>query len=378
MKRILFLLILIVPSFASAATIGADKNVTLTVAPPDNTYLAGSAVRVDAHVPADLSVVAGTMTLASPVDGDFLGIAGSITSTAPVAGDVRMLAGNAIVNGTTGGDLVLFGGKAVLSGSARDILVGALSIDAEGTSTGPVRLYGADITLNGNYAGDVTVVATDRFTVGPQAHIGGTLRYNAPQQVTIPGTASVAGPVTYIGSYRYVPTNQEAQTFALFGIGLFFIVRALSAMIVAGLLVGMFPLFAHMVVQRATTGTVRRTVLSVLLGGVLLLFTPVVVLLLLATFAGAGLAFLLGALYAVFIFLSFVYAGVIVGAMLRAYLFSRIRGNFVFTWQDALLGALALYFIQTLPIFGIIISLVIVLLAAGSLAHIAYRFAFTK
>jgi len=289
-------------------------------------------------------------------------------------GDVRVLGGQVLVNGRVGGDLVVFGGSVETTGPSRDVLVLAASIRAAGSSTGPVTLYGADIELTGDYAGDVVVIATDRFTVGPNAHVGGTLRYSAPQQLSVPATARIDGGATYTGSFRYIPTNQEAKTYALFGIGIFFIVRTLGAMILAGLVAGIFPRWTQSFVMRALGFSSRRVLLSLLLGSALLFGVPVIVLLLVASFAGAGLALLLSALYVAGIIIAGAYASILAGALLRMYAFSRVRGNTEFTWRDAVIGALVLYFVSTVPYVGGPIHMAFLLVAAGALAIRMYKF----
>jgi hypothetical protein len=291
---------------------------------------------------------------------------------------VRIFGYHISVPAKTGGDLALVGGTVVTTGPSKDVLIAGATITAAGSATGPVRLYGGDITINGNYAGDVTVIATDKFTIGNDAHIGGTLRYNAPEQIVIPATASVAGGATYVGSYRYIPTNQEVQTFALFGIGIFFVVRALSAFIIAGLLAGIFGTFTSLVVQLVLTGSLRRNTLIVGLGAALIAGLPVVALLLLASFVGLTLALFTGSAYVVFAILAQAYAGILFGALLRRYLFVRIRGTTKFVWRDAAIGALALYFINKMPYVGFWINIGFFLLAAGALGVILFRFAFPK
>ncbi len=372
------ILSIVLPSLTFAATIGAEKSVTLTVPPPDNTYLAGSSIRIAAAIPADLSLLGGSVTVDAPVAGDLLGVVGTMIVNASTTGDVRILGLHVLVPANTGGDLAVAGGTVISTGAAKDVLIAATNIEARGTATGPVRLYGADVTIDGTYSGDVTVIATDRFTLGSNAHIGGTLRYNAPEQVSVPATATVAGGTTYIGSYRYVPTNQEVQTFALFGIGIFVIVRALSAFIIAGILAGIFPVFTSIVVGQTMTGTVRRTLLMVALGASILLGMPVVAVLLLASFVGLTLSLLIGSAYVVFAILAQAFAGIIFGALLRKYIFVRVRGNTKFIWRDAAIGALVLYFVNKIPFIGFWIVIAFTLFAAGLLGTILFQFVFPK
>lgn len=378
MKRYLLLLAFLLPALTLAATLGADKVVTVSVAPPDNTYLAGSSIHIEVPLPADLSVAGGDVLLSAPVTGDVLALAGTLEIQKPVEGDVRALGGTLRILGDVAGDIAAIGARVVTSGSAHDLLIAGESVEANGTATGPVILYGVDVAINGNYEGDVTVVATNKFTVGEHAHIGGALRYNAPTQVAIPTTAKVDGTVSYTGPYRYLPTNKEANTFAFFGTGVFLLVRLLAAMIVTGLLVGIFPRVTTHIVDRFFTANTRRTLLSLVLGLAVLLLVPIAILLLLVSSAGIDVAFLLAAGFVTLVLFSAAFAGALLGALIRRYLLSRISGNFVFTWKDAVLGAIALTLIRTTPYVGSLVYSFFILLSIGIVSVVAYRFAFTR
>lgn len=377
MKRYLLLLAFFVPTLALAATLGADKVVTVSVPPPDNTYLAGSSIHVEAPLPADLSVAGTNVVLSAPIAGDVLALSGTLEVEKPVEGDVRALGGTLRILGDVAGDIAALGARVVTTGKARDLLIAGESVEANGSATGDVVLYGVDVTINGTYDGNVTVVATNNFTVGDHAHIGGALRYNAPTQVLIPATATVLGTVSYTGPYRYLPTNKEANTFAFFGTGVFLIVRLLAAMIVTGVVVGIFPRATTSILDRFFTATARRTVLSLLLGLGVLLLTPVAILLLLVSSAGVDVAFLLAAAFVTVVLFSAAFAGALLGALLRKHLLSRISGNLEFTWKDAVLGAVALTLIRTTPGIGPLVYSFFILLSLGIVSVVAYRFAFT-
>lgn len=373
----LLLALLLVPAgFSLAATFTGDQTVTLSETPPDNAYLAGTSVTVTAPLPADLFAAGANVSIYAPVQGDTLAVAGTIISDKAVEGDFRALGGSVTMQGDVLGDVAVLGGTVVVGGKAKNIYVAGGSVTLSGGAAGPVTVYGADVTLSGNYDGDVTIVASDKLTIQEGTHIKGSLRYNAPQQIVIPTTAVIVGATTYTGSYSYVPTNEEARTYAVAGAGIFFIVRALGAMIVAGLLLGLFPTFATNVSERALAYKRRRTYLLALLGFGLLVATPILVLLLLVSFVGAGLALLLGALYLLLAVLAYVYAGIIVGAKLRMYFFSRIKGNKRLSWRDGVIGMLAFYLVGMIPYVGSTLTVILISLALGVITSLCYQFAF--
>lgn len=377
MKRaLLALLILLFPLTGLAATFAGEETLTLSEPVADNAYVAGANVTVSTDLPADLTVAGGSVAIYAPVMGDVLATGGTVVIEKPVGGDVRVAAGRVHITSDVAGDIAAAGGTVNVSGKARGLYIFGGNVQVTGGASGPVTIYGSDISLSGDFTGDVEIIASDRFTVGEGTHIAGTLRYNAPEQAAIPATAAIDGGATYTGSYAYVPTKEEARKFAIAGAGIFLIVRTLAGMIVAGLLVGLFPQFAGRVADMALTSGGRRTSLFALLGFGLLVATPLLILLLLLSFVGAGIALLLGVLYLLLLLLAYIYAGVIAGAALRRHAFSRFTQNREITWKDAVLGVLVLNLVGIVPVVGSFVKFVLAIVAAGILASITYRFAF--
>lgn len=370
-------LLLVIPTLASAATFAEDKTLILSTPPVDNAYLAGTSVTVSTPLPADLVALGGTVMTYSAITGDALIAAGTVDIEQAVGGDVRAAGARVTIAGPVSGDVVVAGGRVNVSGGARDMRIAGASVNVSGGAHGPVAIYGADVTLSGEYDGDVEVIASDHFTLGEGTYIHGALKYNAPTQVEVPASAHIDGGATYTGSYAYVPTNAEAQKFALAGAGIFFIVRALSVMIAAGLLAGLFQTFTRALAERAYTRRPARAALLALLGFGVLVAAPMLILFLLVSFVGSGLALLLGSAYMLLFFLSYLYAGILTGGLLRQLPPRRAQIQDI-TWKDALLGTLVLFIIGSIPYIGWVITLVALCFTLGVLVSGLYAFAFPK
>lgn len=378
MKRSILALLMLFPLTGSAATFVGDKTLTLSEPVPDNAYVAGANVAVTTELPADLTIAGGSVGIYAPVDGDVLAVGGTVVVERPVRGDVRAAAGRLHITSDVVGDVAAIAGDVTVSGKARGVYVVGGTVAVTGGASGPVTIYGSNVTLAGDFAGDVEVIASDSFSVGENSHIVGSLKYNAPEQAGIPTSVVVDGGITYTGSYAYVPTKEEARKFAIAGAGVFLVVRTIAAMIVAGLLVGLFPVFAGRIADLALSSGGRRTSLMGLLGFALFVATPLLILLLLLSFVGAGIALLLGVLYLLLLLLSYVYAGVIAGAALRLHALSRFTEAREITWKDAVLGVLVLSIIGVVPVIGPLVKFVLAVVAAGILTSVAYRFAFKQ
>lgn len=361
------------PAGLSAATYTTARTLVVSEPPEGNVYLAGTDITVAAPLPADVLATGGTVTLAAPVEGDALLAGGTVLVERPIAGDLRAVGAQIVVNTSITGDLSLAGGTVTASSTASEIRVigGTVRITGSG---GRAVVYGADVYLSGHFAGDVEVIASDRLTLLEGTVVDGSLRYDAPQEALIPSSATVRDGVTYTGASSYLPTIEEAKTFAIAGASVFLLVRIFAVLIVAALLVGLFPAFAQAVADRALARSPGRFALLTLLGFAIVFATPVFIFILLASFVGMGIAFVLLAAYLLLVMLGYLYAGVLAGAALGRGLMKRE----IVTWKLALLGMLVLYLIGTVPVIGGVLTFILFLAATGTIVVLAHRFAFGR
>lgn len=246
-------------------------------------------------------------------------------------------------------------------------------------SSGPVTIYGADVTLSGEFNGDVEVVASDHIALGAGTVIHGALKYNAPQQADISSSAHIDGSVNYIGSAPYLPTVQEAKTFAVAGLWVFFFIQVAAAIVATGLVAGLFPVFSERVTETALTRGPERFVLLALLGFAAFVAMPVLILLLVISFVGIGVALILAAGYALFLLISYVYACVLAGSALFYILKRKNRpAAWRISWRGALLGVVLLYVIGLVPYLGMTVKAVLSATAGGALLSLFYTFAFKR
>ncbi len=373
-RTILLALVFLAPLGVFGATTAADETVELSVSPTDNAYLAGAEVRVTAPLPADLLAAAGSLLVHSFVAGDALLIGGTVEVTEGTGGDVRVAGGRVLIEGDVGGDVAILGAAVTMTGTGKEIRVAGGTVELRGGATGPVTVYGANVYLSGEFLSDVHIVASDHVTLGDNTVIKGALEYNAPQEAGIPSSAVIDGGVRYTGSSAFLPTAKEAETFALAGLGVFLLVRLLAGAIAAGLLAGLFPSFSHLLTKEALMRSWKRFALLVLLGFAVLIVTPVLLILLVATFVGIGIAALVGAAYLLALVLSYLLAAIFAGALLMRLLAKR----WSVSWKAALLGAVALYLLTLVPFVGSLVSFVLSLAALGALSFVFYRSAFGR
>jgi hypothetical protein len=361
------------PVALCAATVEGSRSLVVSEPVSDNAYLYGGDLTVTAPITGDLAALGGTLSVAAPVSGDALLGGGTVEVKKPITGDARVVGARIHMEDLIGGDLMAAGGSVVVDSVPAFAWIVGEKVWMNKGATGPVTIYGSDVNLAGMYGGDVHVVASDALTLAEGTVIHGTLHYDAPQQADIPTSAVVAGGVSYTGK-SFLPTTQEAQTFAIAGATIFFFVRILAVVIAAGLITGLFPSFAQAVADQTLGRSPKRFVLLTLLGFGVIVATPVFFLLLLASFAGAAVAFILIAAYALLLLLSYMYAAVIAGSALARTILKR---PFVY-WRDGVFGMLALSIITLIPVLGWLVALVLFAAATGTIVTLFYRYVFPK
>lgn len=378
MRQILLALIvaLLLPAGVTAArppaTYSAGSSLLSASSSPGNAYIAGASVVVTAPVAGDLSAVGGSIITAATVAGDELLLAGTISSRAPIVGDLRAAGGSINIDEPISGDLTAFGFSVHDAGRVRgSVFIIAANTRLTNGAIGPVIVYGNNVSLAGNFAGNVTISAWGRVTLAASTTIAGTLSYEAPEEAVIPASATINGGVRYTNT-SYLPDAGTSRILSVISIGFFLLARILGALILAGLLAGLFPRLAETVVERAAALRPTRTLLTILLGFAVFIVTPVLLFILALTFVGLGLAFLLFFFYALMVLLSLTYAGILLGS-----LFSRryMRRDTVL-WHDGVLGMLALSLISLIPYVGLFIVVLLTTFSAGALLITFFHFAF--
>jgi len=355
------------PALFSIASLPISSNSSL-----GNVYTAGVSVILASPVGGDFSAIGGGITTAAAIAGDTLLFAGSINSHAPVGGDFRAFGGNISIEKPIGGDLVAFGFSAHDSGRPKgSVFMVALDSAVTDGASGPVIIYGNNVSLAGDFAGNVSIFASGRVSLSASTTIHGSLSYEAPEMAAIPASATIIGGIEY-KNLSYLPSVGTSHVFALMSVWFFILARILGALILAGLLAGLFPHLAEAVASRAYNGNSRSILLTLLLGFAITVATPILLFILSLTLIGIGIALLVFVAYLLMLFLALIYAGILIGSMfVRAY----ARRKTVF-WHDGVLGMLVLSLVALIPFVGMFIVFLLALFSAGSLLIIFFDFAF--
>lgn len=380
MRRLALILpLLAFPVIACAAPLGspsfsADKDLVLASSTTGNSYIAAGSATISGPSAHDLTALAGTLYLGAPVAGTLTLLAGNASLHDAIAGDLRALAGRLEVAAPVAGDEVVIAGTfSDSAGGAHDLFVIAANATVANGAKGPVTIYANNVALGGEFSGPVKIAATGRVSIAHGTHIHGSLDYQAPEAVSLAPDVLIDGGAHFTPA-SYLPSSRETRALAFASVGVFLLIRILSALLLAGLFAGLFPRLAGSVADAVLGARTGEVVLTALLGFAIAVATPILVLLLAFTFVGIGIAFILGVLYLLLGMLSFVYAGILTGSVLVRWLAKR---QTVF-WRDGVLGMLVLSVVGLIPYVGGVVSLVLAFFAGGALTKIFYRFAFAR
>lgn len=136
----------------------------------------------------DVLAVGAAITLEGAIAQDTHVAGFDVDVDATTGGDLLAMGFSVSMRGTVGGDLTASGfnvrtaSGAQIAGNAR-IAGGRITID--GPILGALAAAGGKVTLNSEVTGDV-LLAGETLTFGPDARIGGTLTYSAPERLDIP------------------------------------------------------------------------------------------------------------------------------------------------------------------------------------------------
>lgn len=148
-------------------------------------YAAGGDVHTGGPIRGDFGAAGGKVALDEPVAGKAWLVGGSVEANAPVRDGLHVAGGDVTIDDVVGGKLFVAGGQitvgpdAVIAGTAR--LFGG-RVTVAGRIDGDLHASGRHVTINGDVRGNVSVRA-DTVELGPDARIGGTLRYSARSEL---------------------------------------------------------------------------------------------------------------------------------------------------------------------------------------------------
>lgn len=333
----------------------------------DDRIAAGSSLRLTDRTAGDLLAAGGRVDLRAPVDGDVVLAGGELRLQSAVAHNVYAAGGRLWIEGALARHLRVAGGQIDLAPGAQiagNATVFGGDVAVRSPIKGSLRVAAGRVLIDAAIDGDVSATA-GRIELGPQARIGGALRWRSGSDLQRNAAAKVQGPEQRLATPGsrggWAGHGHERAWHGGWLAGLWW---TAGLMLMTAATLALFPSASAKVAR-----TLReRGGRSLLLGFIVLVCVPVAAVLLLISVIGAPLALLLFLAYFGALLLGYGVSAMALGD----WALDRIRpgqGNRL-AWRigAASLALLLLAWLSVLPWLGGWIVLIAMLAGLGALA----------
>jgi cytoskeletal protein CcmA (bactofilin family) len=356
----------LLPTVSHGATMRVASTYVLNEdqASPDDLYLVSEDIWLNGTTTGDAFLVAGKALVVGPVTDDLFFGGGEIAIGGLVGGDARLVGGTLTVTGTVEEDLLSVGGAVILDDESLvkgNVLLYADHVELFGAVTGDVEVYARNIILRGTIEGSALIHAEESFSMQGEAAILGDLAYEAPSEVIRSENATIGGEVSFEQRIREADSGFSWNLFMF---------RILASAFAGLLLLLLFPAFSSHAAHRALSNNGSL----ILLGLAVLVLTPIIAFVLMATILGIvpGLVVLMA--YGSALLVAAALTPVLAGGALAKWL----KKEDTLRWYWITLGAAALIVVGIVPVLGVLVRALFYLTALGTLAALLHEHIWKK
>jgi hypothetical protein len=334
------------------------------LAVPADRHVAGATVRLAERSTGDLLAAGGRVEVDAPVDGDTTLAGGELRVRAPLARNVYVAGGRVQLDSEMGRNLRAAGGQVELGSSARlagHATIAAGDVSVRGPVQGSLGIVAGRALIDTTVDGDVTVTA-GQIEIGPQARIGGALRWRSQGELQRHASAQVAGPIEKLALQEpghETSARDSGDAFGWFADSWW----TVGLMVVAAVALAAAPGLASEVARtwRQRTGT------SLLTGFVALVCIPVAVVILFITVIGVPLALLSLLLYFVLLPMGYVGSAIGLGQWGLARWKAEAAGHLGWRIGATCLALVLLALLGAVPWLGGLVALAMLLIGLGAI-----------
>ncbi len=356
------ILILFLFSVLSFGQSEERKEILIDKVQPDDMYIAGEKITVNAAVKGDLVIAGGNLIVKDSIHGDFTGAGGDLSIEGHVADDVRVAGGKIIIDSEIGDDLVIFGGEVVITENARingKLVCFAGDVTVNGEVIEKLDVRGGDVSINGTIRGASKVVGED-ITIGPNAKFYKDVEYWYSDGEIDFKNSLVNAKAQFNEDLGEENSQISLTTFGTNSLKLW-VFYVLSAFLVILVLHALF----RKAFSSAVEGLEKNVLKSFGFGLIYLIGIPLLIIVALLMIIGIPLG-----LFATVIFIFSLLFGHLIAALLVAYYLKNKKEKDWGFWSItflALLCAIILRLLTIIPFAGILFSVVILSITYGAL-----------
>jgi carbonic anhydrase/acetyltransferase-like protein (isoleucine patch superfamily) len=351
----------------SAAPVYAAEIITATKENPNvvvgakethkNLYVAAGQVTVNSETKGDLTAAGGVVSVIGNVEQDALIAGGNVDVSGIIGSTLRIAGGNILVGGNITEDLVVVGGNITVSSKAQvggDVLVAAGSAVINAPVLGNIKIAGGSVTINSKVSGSVEVLASEQLIFGPDAVVEGVITYKGQR-------AAIVDPAAKISEIKFnqiEARNMKPEFYGLMTLG--FLIKLLAWLIAAWVIVH----FKKNFVEKLNSEIILKPWENLGIGFLTLVTTPIAIVILLFTFVGYYLAFLLGVSYVLILGITGLMASIALGYFVLAKIKKTTEG--LIDWQAILIGVVLWMLLGFIPLIGWLAMTIIFLMTLGA------------
>ncbi len=348
------------PAPAGAAELRHEQTYTLgkDEVIKNDLYVAAGRTRIDGTVDGDVVVFGEALDVSGHVTGDVIAFVRTVRITGQVDGNVRVATNTLTLSGTVGRNVTSATDVLDLDSSARiggglTMFTGSASLD--GKIARDVYAFGGRTALTGSIGGNLKMRG-HYLNVGPTAQIQGKAYFSGERAPDVSSQAKLSSPLEFHKAEREARARHTGH----------FIWRGiwLAATLLFGLVLFLLlPRFA-----RDTVDSADHYGVSLGLGILVLCSVPVAAVLACVTIVGIPLGVAAVILWCVAIYSSQIVVGAVVGKWLLG-----PPGD---TWAliaRMALGLTLLKVVGTVPFFGGLVRLAVLLWGLGAISLVLYR-----
>lgn len=368
MKRLLFVsTLLLILSFLFVPHLYAQQKkpviaeLSQSKTVPKDYFTTGDVVRVMGTVNGDTYAAGGTVDVSGNINGDLLVAGGNIFISGTVKNDIRVAGGNITLSGAkVGGNITTLGGQIIVDKQSTiggSVTAAGGSLKFFGPITKGVTVAGGQVDVGTNVGGDI-LAGVGNLTLLSGTDVKGDINYWSEEKATVQDGVKISGKVNqHIPERKPQDTRKAAETLA--GIILFLRFADTLMLLIVGLLViSLLPVYFESSYQYIRT----RFWLTMLVGLIGVIVTPIIILLLISSVIGIPLALFLMVLYIFVIWFVRIFPLILLGRFLLSKTNSKAGNMWAFV-----LGLIIYSILCLIPIVASLTFIVTALSGYGTL-----------
>lgn len=363
MKHLILILAFIFSCFSLSAQFESGERIRISETFPDDIYIAGGEIFIQAPVHGDAVLAGGTIEVNDSILSDLTVGGGEISISGYVGDDIRVAGGAIEIDSEVMDDLIVFGGQVRIGPNARihgNVVSYGGELISDGTLLGALRAAGGEIVINGPVHGPASLAAED-LDINDGAEFLSEVKYWTEDGEVDFGNSVKNDRAQYDTSLGW-EGNDYADPGTLFGIGILFVIFfLLGGFLILIILEWAFGTW----LSKAADQMLGNWSASLGLGLLYVIGVPIAVILSFAIIIGIPIG-----LFALVFYLFSLFFGNFVAALILAHIWKARKqkswGIFV-TALIALLMSIGLQILTSIPFLGALISLAVLCLTYGAI-----------